>query len=223
MKWVLAPIGALLLLSTGCGQAIHSRVSSSHQLPRQEHEYSYAVIPLKDQRKDYDFMLYEERVRAHLNARGFVPEQFERAEYIVALAYESDRGEDTFASYPIIGQSGSASFRLSGTTHAYTNTLYSTMVARAGMPAADEDDVDHQTSVLRLDIVRRDSIQGGRLEKVYEGEVLSSDGRGEFTAVVPAMIEALFQDFPGNDGEVRQVTSRSVPTIEAITASNTRR
>jgi hypothetical protein len=222
MRRGLAQIGALLLCATGCGQAIHSQVSSFQQLPRQEHEYSYAIVPLKEQRKDFDFMLYEERVRAHLNARGFVPEQFEKAEYIVALAYESDRGEDTFASYPIIGQGGSSSFRLSGTTQAYTNRLYSTSLERPSAsevaPAGAE-----QTAVLRLDIVRRASIQHGRMEKVYEGEVLSSDARGQFAAVVPAMIEALFQDFPGNDGDVRQVTSRSVPPIEEITASNTRR
>jgi hypothetical protein len=211
-KWGVAQFGALLLCATGCGQAIHSQVSSYHQLPHEEREYSYAIVPLKEQRKDYDFMLYED-------ARGFVPEQFEKAEFIVALAYESDRGEGTFAAYPIIGQGGSSSFRLSGTTQAYTNTLYSTSLVRAPLAAAPSDE---QTAVLRLDIVRRDSIQHGRLEKVYEGEVLSSDARGEFSAVVPAMIEALFQDFPGNDGEVRHVTSRSVPPIEDITASNSR-
>jgi hypothetical protein len=219
MKWGVAQFGALLLCATGCGQAIHSQVSSYHQLPRQERGYSYAIVPLKEQRKDYDFMLYEERVRAHLNARGFVPEQFEKAEFIVALAYENDRGEGTFATYPIIGQGGSSSFRLSGTTQAYTNTLYSTSLERAPVDKAAGEE---QTAVLRLDIVRRDSIQHGRLEKVYEGEVLSSDAHGEFAAVVPAMIEALFQDFPGNDGEVRHVTSRSVPPIEDITASNSR-
>lgn len=223
VKWGLAPLGALLLLATGCGQAIRSQVSSFHQLPRQEHEMSYAFIPLKEQRKDFDFMLHEERVRAHLNARGFVPAPWEKAEYIVVLAYESDRGEDTFASYPIIGQGGSSSFRLSGTTQAYTNHLYSSMVARAGMPSAPEAEPGaEQTRVLRLDIVRRDSIRNGRLEKVYEGEVLSSDG-GDLEAVVPAMIEALFQDFPGNDGEVRHVTARSVPPVETIAASNPRR
>lgn len=220
LKSGLAQIGALLLLATGCGQAIHSQVSSFHQLPRGEQEYTYAFIPLKEQRNNFDFMLYEERVRAHLNARGFVPAQFEKAEYIVALAYESDRGEGTFATYPIIGQGGSSSFRLSGTTHAYTNTLYSSLVEHSPAQDVALESGDH-SSVLRLDIVRRESIGHGRLEKVYEGEVISSDGR-ELTSVVPAMIEALFEDFPGNDGEVRQVTSASVPPIESITASNTR-
>jgi hypothetical protein len=114
---------------------------------------------------------------------------------------------------------------LSGTTHAYTNSLYSTSLERG--PDRDlvstAEQTAGQTAVFRLDIVRRDSIRHGRMEKVYEGEVLSSDARGELATVVPAMIEALFQDFPGNDGEVRQVTSRSVPPIESISASNTRR
>src|SRR5690606_8683851 len=101
----------------------------------------------------------------------------------------------------------------------YTNTLGVAMARTHAHDSGADDDGEPQTSVLRLDIVRRDSIRRGRMQKVYEGEVLCSDGDGRFTAVVPAMIEALFQDFPGRDGEVRQVTSRSVPPIEEITAA----
>jgi hypothetical protein len=215
--WGLA---AVALVASGCAQTVHSQVSSYSQLTRQRSALSYAIVPLKDQRKDQAFKSYEERVRAHLQAYGFVPEEFDRAEYIVAMAYVDDDRGDAISSYPIIGQSGSSSSRMSGTMLAYSNTTsYSTTTAHTpayDVVEADAVDSDDLTSVLRLDIVRRASIGRGHIEKVYEGEVLSSaDGRA-LPTILPAMIEALFQDFPGADGEVRHVTSKSVPTLDEI-------
>jgi hypothetical protein len=215
--WGLA---AVALVASGCAQTVHSQVSSYSQLTRQRSSLSYAIIPLGDQRKDQAFKSYEERVRAHLKAYGFVPEEFDRAEYIVAMAYVADDRGDAISSYPIIGQTGSSSSRMSGTMQAYSNTTsYSTTTAHTpayDVVAADTVDSDELTSVLRLDIVRRASIGRGHIEKVYEGEVLSSaDGRA-LPLILPAMIDALFQDFPGTDGEVRHVTSKSVPTLEEI-------
>ncbi len=216
-SWGLA---AVVLLASGCAQTVHSQVSSYSQLPPQRSKLTYAIIPLADQRKDEAFESYEERVRAHLKAYGFVPEEFDRAEYIVAMAYVSDDRGDAISSYPIIGQTGSSSSRMSGTMHAYRNTTsYSTTTAHTpvyDVVAADTTDSDELTSVLRLDIVRRASIGRGHIEKVYEGEVLSSGNGRELHAILPAMIEALFQDFPGRDGEVRHVTSKSVPTLDEI-------
>jgi hypothetical protein len=70
--------------------------------------------------------------------------------------------------------------------------------------------------VLRLDIVRRDSIGFGDLEKVFEGEVVSTGSDADLHEIVPVMIEALFRDFPGKDGEVRHVAMRTVPSIEEL-------
>ena len=217
--WGLAAVVALV--SSGCAQTVHSQVSSYHQLPRQRSELSYAIVPLGDQRRDQAFGSYEERVRAHLEAYGFVPEEFDRAEYIVAMAYVGDDRGDAIASYPIIGQTGSSSSRMSGTMHAYRNTTsYSTTTAHTpayDVAAADAtDDDDELTSVLRLDIVRRASLGRGHIEKVYEGEVLSSSNGRNLPQLLPAMIEALFQDFPGTDGEVRHVASTSVPALDEI-------
>lgn len=223
--WGLA--AAVALVSSGCAQTVHSQVSSYSQLPRKRSELSYAIIPLADQRKDEAFASYEARVRAHLGAYGFVPEEFDRAEYIVAMAYVSDDRGDAISSYPIIGQTGSSSSRMSGTMHAYRNTTsYSTTTAHTpayDVAAADAADSDELTSVLRLDIVRRASIGRGHIEKVYEGEVLSASNGRELPEILPAMIEALFQGFPGTDGEVRHVASKSVPAIDEIASLHSAR
>jgi hypothetical protein len=216
-----APLAAALALSTlACGQTIHSQVSTFNQLSERQHDATYAIMPLREQRGSREFAGYQRRVRAHLEANGFVPESLDRAEFVVAMAYANDDGSDVLASYPIIGQTGSSSSRMAGTLQAYRNTTsYSATTERAPPRAAESDDDESGAPrVLRLDIVRRDSIGFGDIEKVYEGEVVSTGSDEALAEIVPAMIEALFQEFPGKDGEVRQVASKSVPSLEEIGA-----
>jgi hypothetical protein len=180
------------------------------------------MMPFEKQRDSREFKAYERRVRAHLEAEGFVPEALDRAEFVVVMAYANDDGLNVLSSYPIIGQTGSSSSRMAGTLQAYRDTTaYSaTAEPRPTQMVASNDDSDPSElpRVLRLDIVRRDSIGMDHIEKVYEGEVVSTGSDDDLAEIVPAMIEALFHDFPGKDGEVRHVASKSVPSIEEIGA-----
>jgi hypothetical protein len=213
-----------LLFSFACRQTIHSQVTTFNQLSELERNATFAIMPLAQQRDSREFKAYERRVRAHLEANGFVPTRLDRAEFVVAMAYADDNGTDILSSYPIIGQSGSSSSRMAGTLQAYHGTrAYSATAERPSRRAAEAEKVDESPDddaprVLRLDIVRRDSIGFGDIEKVFEGEVVSTGSEDALAEIVPAMIEALFADFPGQDGEVRQVASKSVPSIEEIAA-----
>ena len=44
------------------------------------------------------------------------------------------------------------------------------------------------------------------LRAMYERKVVSEDSTGEISIVMPYLIEALFQEFPGNNGSTRKVT-----------------
>lgn len=213
---------AVALFVLSCRQTIHSQVSAFNQLSRQQ-ATTYAVMPLGEQRGSQQFAAYERRVRAHLEGHGFVPESLDRAEFVVAMAYANDDGSDRLSSYPIIGQTGSSSSRMSGTLQAYRNTTsYAATAQRApAYPVAPVDategaDASDLPRVLRLDIVRRESIGYGRIEKVYEGEVISTGSDDTLAEIVPVMIEALFQEFPGTDGEIRHVASKRAPAIAEI-------
>jgi hypothetical protein len=214
-------MAALAWFVPACMPTIHSQVSTFTQLSGRQTDATYAIMPLKGQRGSRDFDAYAARVRAHLEANGFVRRSLDRAEFVVALAYANDDGSDVLSSYPIIGQTGSSS-RMAGTGDAHQNTASHPVTTdrvplrdRATGAAASEGDVPRR---LRLDIVRRDSIGFGDLEKVFEAEVVSTGSDGELQEVVPIMIEALFRDFPGKDGEVRQVAMRSAPSLEELAA-----
>lgn len=54
------------------------------------------------------------------------------------------------------------------------------------------------------------------IERLYECEAHSSGNTGHLSGVEPSMIEAVFQDFPGQSGNVRTVSLDSVPTIQEL-------
>jgi hypothetical protein len=57
-----------------------------------------------------------------------------------------------------------------------------------------------------LDIVdRAESLKEGKVKKRYEAKVVGIGSSSQLTVVVPAMINALFQDFPGKSGSTRSV------------------
>jgi hypothetical protein len=70
------------------------------------------------------------------------------------------------------------------------------------------------TRVLRLDIVDKQALAEGNIKKLYEGEVVSRGFSDQLVQVLPKMIKALFEDFPGQNGSTR--TSSQVTDSDAV-------
>jgi len=70
------------------------------------------------------------------------------------------------------------------------------------------------TRVLRLDIVDKQALVEGNIKKLYEGTVVSSGFSDQLVKVLPEMVKALFEDFPGQSGSTR--TSSQVTHSAAV-------
>jgi hypothetical protein len=70
------------------------------------------------------------------------------------------------------------------------------------------------TRVLRLDIVDKQALAEGNIKKLYEGKVVSSGFSDQLAKVLPEMVKALFEDFPGQSGSTR--TSSQVTHTAAV-------
>jgi hypothetical protein len=68
--------------------------------------------------------------------------------------------------------------------------------------------------VLRLDIVDKQALAEGNIKKLYEGKVVSSGFSGQLVQVLPTMVKALFEDFPGQSGTTR--TSSQMTNTAAV-------
>lgn len=202
MKQLL--IVLMVLAASGC-TVLKARVSSFHTIPADTAGLTFSVVPFEWQEGSLEFRTYEERIISEMGRKGFEPTTFDQAQYVVFLAYAIDDGRNVAYSYPIFGQTGVASSSTYGTVTSYGNTAtYSGTtsyrptygVVGSGVGARTE-----YTRVVRLEILDKEALLAGNIQKIYEGEVVSSGSTGQLSAVMPTLLSALFRDFPGTSGK----------------------
>ena len=197
---------ATILLATLSGCALlSSQIAVLHQLPKDPSGTTYAMVPFKEQEGRLQHKAYEEAVRQQLNSNGFRETTLDQAQTVVFFAYGIDTGKGVVSSYPIIGQTG---------VEACTSTscLDSSPWPTYGVVGTRKTLETQYTRVLRVDIVDKQALTEGNIKKLYEGKVVSRGFSNQLAEVLPEMVKALFEDFPGQSGSTRtssQVTDSS--------------
>jgi hypothetical protein len=183
---------------------VRSDIAIFHELPQRSDPIKYAALPLKEQEGSLEHKAYERLVKTELNKRGFVETAVEDAEFVVFLNYGIDIGKQVLSSYPIIDPTGTASSYTSGTITSYGGyATYSGTTSSTPTYGVVGSGVRSQTvftRYLRLDILDKAALSDGKIKKVYEAKVTSTGSSGQVAAVMPTMIKALFEDFPGKSG-----------------------
>jgi Domain of unknown function (DUF4136) len=201
---------ATVLLGLSACSFLRSQVAVFHQLPKDLSGTTYAMIPFKEQEASLEHKAYEEGVRQELNAKGFRETTVDQAQVAVFLFYAIDTGREIVSSYPIIGQTGVSSSSTQGTIQSYgsygTYSGTTTYTPTYGVVGTGVTSQTEYTRVLRLDIVDKQALAGGNIKKLYEGKVVSSGSSSQLVQVLPTMIKALFEDFPGQNGSTRRST-----------------
>ena len=197
----------LLAGLSGC-TLLRSEVEVWHQLPEDISGTTYVMIPFKEQEGSLDHKAYEEAVRQELNAKGFRETTEDQAETVVFLDYGIDTGRAVTSSHPIIGQT-SASSCSTGLRSDQPCTWPTYGVVETRKTKETE-----YKRVLIVDIVAKQGLAEGNIKKLYEGKVVSSGFSDQLGQVLPTMVKALFEDFPGQSGSTR--TSSHVTHNAAI-------
>lgn len=197
-----------VLLLAGCGSRIQSRVTVFHELSPEPK--TFAFIQLKEQEGSLEHRRYEELVRSRLVQRGFKEIKLSEADYAVGIAYGIGSQQVT-SSYPIFGRTGVSSATTYGSVSTYGNTgTYSgttTYTPTYGVVGSGVSTSTKYTRRLNLTFYDKKYFdEQAKLRAVYEGKVVSEGSTEEISIVMPYLIEALFQEFPGNDGSTRKVT-----------------
>lgn len=204
---LLAIVCAVLV---GCAQLIRSQISIFHELPRGATP-TYAFLQFKEQEGSLEHKTYENHIRQQLVAKGYREVPLENAEVVVFIQYGIDTGRQIVYSYPIIGQTGVTSSYTTGTIQSYgggyatySGSTFHTPVY--GVVGAGTRSRTEYSRFVRLDLVDRAALSGGNIKRVYEGRVTSQGSSGQLSAVMPAMVRALFEDFPGKSESIRTIT-----------------
>lgn len=215
---ILTVLAALAL--SACASAIRSDVSHFHQLSNINQGATFTIVP-KDPGKQgsLEFAQYAGLIRAQMVALGFTPVNAGNAsDLIVQVDYAVSDGEqvtrDYYPYYPYgfgygyghygfhharfhhFGHFGHGFYPYGyGYGYGYGNYSYTVY-----------------TRSLEIDIVRP-SAPGSR-EVVFEGRLSSVGRENSLPEVMPYLVQAMFTDFPGEQGKMRHV---KIKTADAST------
>jgi hypothetical protein len=146
-------------------------------------------------------------VRQQLNAKDLRETTLDQAQTVVFFAYGIDKGTGVVLSYPIIGQAGVEACTSS-------SCLDSSPWPTYGVVGTKKIRQTQYTRLLRVDIVDRQALTEGKIKKLYEGKVVSRGFSDQLAEVLPMMVKALFEDFPGQSDSTR--TSSQVTDTSAV-------
>ena len=193
-------------LFQGCA-IVKSDVAVFHQLSDTAAHQKYAFVPLKGQESSLEYATYQDLIRTELAVYNFEEVEASEADVIVAFSYGIDSGKEELSSVPIYGQTGVSSSSTYGTLNTYGNYgTYSgttTYIPTYGVIGSSTVSSTKYGSGLWLYIVDNKTVGTDKLRTLYEGSVKSSGSSSQLSKVMPAMVKALFKEFPGKSGSTR--------------------
>jgi hypothetical protein len=197
----VALILACTWLFAGCAsQPIRSDVSVFHQLRTELPGKSFTFIRLEAQEATPEYEAYCERVRKHLLAAGMREEtRATESDFLVAIDYFASSPLQLTVHVPAFGQTSVTSSADTGYLKAHGTT---STVQLAASSATLGSDASYERGFTMLMYETKTAVHDGDARPVYEGRVVNLSN-GSPSKVLPTLIEALFQKFPGSSGDLR--------------------
>lgn len=205
---------AVCILLGGC-LAVQSKVTRFHEIPAAEPvtERTFAFFPSKEQEDSLEYKTYEAALRTELARVGFREVPFIDAWCVVMLKYGINEREIA-VSMPVWGQTGTRTVGGFGTISQYGNVAtYSGTTTTvptygvAGYRASTDTVYKRVLGVAMFEGPSRTAdSKTGKPKMLFDGRVVSEGSSGSLATVLPVMMKALFQEFPGKNGETVTVT-----------------
>jgi hypothetical protein len=174
----------------GCS-AVVSDISVFHQLKAAHVPVTYLFLPFESQEGTFEYMVYQDDIRSALRSHNYVAvDDPVLAEYVVVFDYGIDNGQAFLLSVPEATQDGVLSSAADDSTRTPT-----------GAAAPSE-----YSRLFRLTIFSNETEKNPPPHVVYRASVKIRGEPSHVSATIPAVIKALFKDFPGESGSVRQET-----------------
>jgi hypothetical protein len=166
-----------------------TRVTVFHTNPEIRGQ-SFIFHPLEDQKTSLEYKQYSEVITGHLQQAGMALGRGE-SDYVLEFTYGISGSKEVSESTPIIGRTGSSSSTIIGNT-VHHNPTYGIVGSQSYS----------STEYVRAVTLRIFKTNSGIREQipVYEAKLTSAGSSSHVAAVFPAMMKALFAEFPGKSG-----------------------
>ena len=162
-----------------------------------------------DVNSSLEFAAYKKKFENRLSIAGYTIEQDPNyADYIALIAYGIDEGKTATISTPIFGQTGGGTTYSSGTIYGsdgsvnYSGSNYT--MPTFGIVGSSTSSVTTYKRAIALDIIEANSFKEGHPMTVYQGRTRSEGICSVIVEVFDEMLEAMFSDFPGENGRNRK-------------------
>lgn len=158
-----------------------------------------------------EWAAYKNKFEAKFADNGYIIEQDpNNAQFIALVAYGIDNGETAIVSIPIYGRTGGGTTTTIGTAGNVNYTAISYTMPTYGVVGTSTNSQTEYTRAIALDIIDADSMKENSPNKVYEGRAKSIGTCSVIVEVFDEMLEAMFTDFPGENGRNRKIESPSI-------------
>ena len=192
----LALAGLAVLLS-GCASSLSARVTSFQQWPAQAQGETYRLVPGPEQdASSLEYQAFGDMLRAAIGPTGLVEAKAgEQARFDVGFHYENPVRQSWVRRYDDHFYPGFSPFW--GSYGGYYGwgggVFYSPRVVTVPVDAYKN----------QLTVTINDNQQNGI--QVYRSSAVNESLNDNLIAVMPYLTQAVFDNFPGNNGQVRTV------------------
>jgi hypothetical protein len=193
----MALTGALLLV--GCASTLSARVTSYQQWPANTQGATYRIVPTDGQKNNLEFQSIADMIRASIGPTGLVEAQQGAApRFDISVVYANPMTQSWVQRYyndPYLndGWGFGPAFGYGG----YWGWGGGVMFAP---PVVNVPVVVYQNSLM---VIIKDRQNGGA--EVYRSTAVNSSSSDNLIDVMPYLAQAVFDGFPGNNGQVREV------------------
>lgn len=158
-----------------------------------------------------EFESYKQKTQEQLVAQGYIlASDTASADFAALLLYAVDDGKQSVVYTPIYGRTGrhvnsyvDMAYNKEGKA-VYIHTNY--LSPSFGVVGASAKTKTHYRHTLAIDIVNADSLNEDQMKKVFEGRTISKGKCSVMVEVFDEMLEAMFTDFPGENGRNKSQT-----------------
>jgi len=161
-----------------------------------------------------EFDLYKQKVQENLKAVGFsIADNIETADFAALLLYAVDDGKQSVVYTPIYGQT-------SRRINSYSDIAYDEkgravylhrdyLSPNFGVVGASADTKTNYRQTIALDIIKANTLKNDEPIKLFEGRTISTGQCPVMVEVFDELLEAMFIDFPGENGRNRSQSIES--------------
>ena len=199
-------LALVLAVLAGCATRLDTTVTTFHQPGLEWQGKRFEIVADEGQRDSLEFKAYADLVSQGLQRNGLVPAGSGRADVDVRLQYKVEElrplrySSPAYYGYGFYGPLWGPPYRPGpwGPYGYYGFGPY--WAVPMGVTATETREYRNWRHELKVDLG-----PPGGAKQVYEATAAAESGSASLASVMPALVEAIFHDFPGPNGQVRQV------------------